>query len=266
MSMWDMMVECTSVVECKRHQPEIKQTLRSHETSKDANTICLFVATNLDSWEADDLRYGCEVMLDVCYRRLDATFYAYLRHMMTVARDKHASGKINQRVYDGLRNRFNVIHAWAIKHIGKGVLCQAVNSVDLNAYVPPSADTHAVYRKLCDSTSNASDQAAQFAFLLTTRGYSAIRSAIIDDMVVIVRDGNVVVPTSWSEKVKFTTEEINLLTDTSSEAIKRLCEVKLKFRGTIVIGNDCPFPDAEATDIQAILQQSLFEAEASACA
>ncbi|MHB9038900.1 MAG: hypothetical protein ACYC64_19855 [Armatimonadota bacterium] len=240
----------------------------------------LMVATNLDSWEADDPRFGHEVMLDVCYRQLDAPYYAWLRHRTENARRAHEAGALDDAAFDGLRERFNAIHSWAVQHIGEEALRHAIRTADVKSYVQPSEATFAAYRKTWDDAWNqyqrrhatpvnaatSLNPLTQLNNLLSTRGYAAIQSDVLDDFVIIVRDDNVAVPIKWAAKVRFTVDEVNLLTDTSPEAIKRICELKQKFGGTVVPADDCPFKDDGPGNERAAIQQSLFTTEAGTCA
>ncbi|MHB9038631.1 MAG: hypothetical protein ACYC64_18430 [Armatimonadota bacterium] len=232
----------------------------------------LIVATNLDSWEVDDPRFGHEVMLDTCYRQLDSTYYAWLRHCMGNARNAHDSGDLDQAAFNAMRDKFNIVHSWAVQHIGEQALIQAVRITNVSSYIPPSEATFAAYRKTWDDAWNqylqhhatpvnaatSPNPLTQLNSLLSTRGYAAIRSNVLDDFVIIVRDDNVAAPTKWTAKVRFTVDEVNLLTDTSPEAIRRLCEIKQKFGGTVVPATGCPFKDNELGNERAAIQQSLF--------
>ena len=208
----------------------------------------LMVATNLDSWEADDPRFGYEVMLDTSYRQLDATYYAWLRHRMENARKAHESGAVDDITFNALREQFNVIHTWAVTHIGEDVLRTAIRTTNVKTYVPPSEQTFAAYRQIWDdawdaherrtkATSQApvaSDQAGRLQHLLDTQGYAGIRSSIIDDVVVFVRDDSVVVPPRWASKVTYTMDELTLMVGSTPEAVKQIHEVKRVFGGKVV--------------------------------
>jgi len=245
--------------------PDIAETLRSHkdetvaeirgcaaDASDDLLEIVpdyhfLMVATNLDSWEADDPRFGYEVMLDTCYRQMDATYYAWLRHRMENAQSAHKAGNLNDAAFDTLREQFNAIHSWAVIHIGEDALRTAIRTTNVKTYVPPSEQTFAAYRKTWDDAWDAyeqgraarqqpapSDQAGKLEHLLSTQGYAGIRSGIIDDIVVFVRDDSVVVPPKWSSKVIFTMDELTLMVGSSPEAVKQIHEVKRVFGGKVV--------------------------------
>jgi len=158
MSLWDTMLEYTSDkninAEEQGETPVVVVINNPIETPEPDDTIyaanILFVATNLDSWEADDIRFGYEVMLDVCYRQLDSPYYAYLRHQMTRVKEQHESGKISLQIYDGIRQRFNAVHIWAIEHIGEDKLQKALVAFNSRKYVPPSEDTFNAYRSRMD--------------------------------------------------------------------------------------------------------------------
>ncbi len=99
----------------------------------------LYAATNLESWETD-IAYGYarDVRIDgVCFRRLDPDYYAWLRHKMDLAKKAADSGRITPEAFDELRDRFNVIHFWAIDYLGEEALRQAVQSLDPKSYSPP---------------------------------------------------------------------------------------------------------------------------------
>ena len=118
----------------------------------------------------------------------------------------------------------------------------------MKTYAPPSEQTFAAYRKTWDDAWDAyqrrqaahsraaqsSDQAARLQHLLDTQGYAGIRSGIIDDIVVFVRDDSVVVPAKWASKVTYTMDELTLMVGSSPEAVKQIHEVKRVFGGKVV--------------------------------
>ena len=235
------------------HREELVQEIRENATADEAsvetvpNYQFLMVATNLDSWEADDPRFGYEVMSDTCYRQLDATYYAWLRHRMDNARKAHESGAVDDTTFNALREQFNVIHTWAVVHIGEDVLRTAIRTTNVKTYVPPSEQTFAAYRKTWDDAWDAyeqgraarqqpapSDQAGKLEHALATRGYAGIQSSIIDDIVVFVRDDSVVVPPKWASKVTYTMDELTLMVGSSPEAVKQIHDVKRIFGGKVV--------------------------------
>ena len=235
----------------RRHRDElVREIAASSATADPSGEIApdyhiLMVATNLDSWEADDPRFGCEVMLDVCYRQLDAAYYAWLRHCMENARNAHETGALDDATFGIMRERFNVIHEWAVRHIAEEALRRAIRTANVGSYVQPSEQTFAAYRKTWDDAWNAymrsqalgsqlSDQASRLACLLSTQGYAGIRSAIVGDIVVIVRDDTAAVPDKWSGRARFTLDELSLITGSSPDAVKQIHEVKRMFGGKVV--------------------------------
>jgi len=217
----------------------------------------LMVATNLDSWEADDPRYGYEVMLDTCYRQLDAQYYAWLRHRMENARAAHKAGSLDDMTFNAMRERFNEIHTWALRHIGENALKRAVRTTNVKTYAPPSQETFAAYRKTWDDAwdaykarqaaqqrsvdsgqSTPSDPASRLDHALATRGYAVIHSKVVGDHVVFVRDDSVVVPDKWAGKVRFTVEELSLMRGSVPEAVKQIHDVKRIFGGKVVPQNE----------------------------
>jgi len=241
----------------------------------------LWVATDLDSFEEFDPRLGYEVGGEPVYRMLDASFYAWLRHRMENARKAHQSGRLNEQDFETLRTRFNTIHTWAVRHIGEDALRRAIRTTNVKSYVPPSEQTFAAYRRTWDDAwdgyqqsraahnqpAEPSDQASELQHLLDTQGYAGIRSSIIDDIVVFVRDDSVVVPMRWTTKVRFTLDELSLMIGSAPEAVKQIHEVKRVFGGKVVPRGDDPFGVKGAGgNIMPIpaAQQSLFQARTTA--
>jgi hypothetical protein len=212
------------------------------------NYSILMVATNLDSWVADDPRFGYEVILDTCYRQLDRPYYAWLRHRMENARAAHRSGNLDNVTFNALRTKFNVIHAWAISHIGEEALKQAIRTTNVRRYIPPSEATFATYRRTLDEAWRSRSQPATVSHgdakwnrMLASRGYVAVHSAVIDDIVVVVRDDTIVLPDAWANKVRFSLKELDLIVGSSREMVKQLCDVKRAFGGNVVPTDDYPF-------------------------
>jgi len=246
--------------------PDIAEAVRSHkdeilndiracaaDTSSELPEILpdyqfLMVATDLDSWEADDPRFGYEIGGEPVYRMLDASYYAWLRHRMENARTAHGSGRLDDQTFETLRTRFNAIHTWAVARIGEDALRTAIRTTNVKTYVPPSEQTFTAYRKTWDDAWNAqerrskatsqtpvpSDQAGKLQHLLSTQGYAGIRSSIIDDIVVFVRDDSVVVPPKWASKVTYTMDELTLMVGSTPEAVKQIHDVKRIFGGKVV--------------------------------
>lgn len=242
----------------------------------------LWVATDLDSFEEFDPRFGYEIGGDPVYRMLDAAYYAWLRHRMENARKAHESGRLDDQTFETLRTRFNTIHSWAVRRIGEDALRRAIRTTNVKSYVPPSEQTFAAYRKTWDDAWNAyqrnqaenrpakqSDQARRLQHLLDTQGYAGIRSSIIDDVVVFVRDDSIVVPDKWTTKVRFTMDELALMVGSTPEAVKQIYEVKRVFGGKVVPADDDPFGigrPGQITTTNPADQQSLFQAGAAASA
>ncbi|MCE5322403.1 hypothetical protein LLG46_03690 [bacterium] len=233
----------------------------------------LWVATDLDSFEEYDPRFGYELGCEPVYRMLDASYYAWLRHRMENARKSHDTGRLDDATFDALRERFNVIHNWAIQHIGEDALRTAIRTTNVKTYVPPSEQTFTSYRKVWDHAWNAhklraslgdsseSDQARRLEHALATRGYAGIRSSIIEDIVIFVRDDSVAVPDKWAGKVRFTMDELKLMVGSSSEVVKQIHEVKRVFGGKVVPVDECPFGTTTAKPLSVTDgQNTLFTA------
>lgn len=242
----------------------------------------LWVATDLDSFEEYDPRFGYELDCEPVYRMLDASYYAWLRHRMENARKAHSAGQLDDAAFEMLRARFNTIHEWAVRQIGEDVLRLAMRTTNVKSYVPPSAETFAAYRKTWDDAWNVhkrrqatqnktarSEQARRLEYLLGTQGYAGIRTSIVGDVVVFTRDDSITVPDKWADKVRFTMDELTLMIGSSPEAVQQIYEVKRIFGGHVVPSDDHPSgaKDQIINPLPVLpVQQSLFGAGAPASA
>lgn len=102
----------------------------------------LFVAPDLTYFEtASPGSYADDVTVSgVPHRRLDAAYYAWLRHKMEFALKAVAARRLAAATFDALRARFNEIHALAVERLGGRALAEAVKSFDPRRYTPPRAD------------------------------------------------------------------------------------------------------------------------------
>lgn len=230
----------------------------------------LWVATNLESFEEYDPRFGYEVGRDPVYRMLDAQYYAWLRHRMQNVRKSHDAGTLDDQSFDILRDRFNTIHNWAVAHIGEENLRRAVRTTNLKRYVPPSDETVDAYHRTWDEARRANrsrqlahraSQSVRLRELLSTQGYAGVKSPVLDDLVVFVRDDGVTVPTKWSAKVRFTLDELSLMLGSSVGALKQIYDIKHVFGGKVV-PNDGPVASATSRPVTGrpglAVQQSMF--------
>jgi hypothetical protein len=102
----------------------------------------LFVSPDLTYFEtASPGSYADDVTVSgVPHRRLDAAYYAWLRHKMDLARRAVAARRLSAATFEGLRERFNVLHALAVGRLGAPALAAAVKSFDPRRYEPPRPD------------------------------------------------------------------------------------------------------------------------------
>jgi hypothetical protein len=101
-----------------------------------------FVATDLTILqvasvpaEAPDMVSGGRV-----YRRLDPTYYAWLRSRMEMAASACQRQRLSQTAFDGLRVRFNLVHDQALALFGESVLLEAFQGFDPKSYRWPGQD------------------------------------------------------------------------------------------------------------------------------
>lgn len=102
----------------------------------------LFVATDLDRFETLD---GDALADDVtvsgrCYRRLDPAYYAWLRTKVAAAKRALDAGRLSAAAFRTLREAFNAVHAWAVRHLGAAALLAAARTFDPSRYEPPRPD------------------------------------------------------------------------------------------------------------------------------
>ncbi|MEN6521129.1 MAG: hypothetical protein ABFD46_08275 [Armatimonadota bacterium] len=256
-------VEKADTIQTEPADSQVKENATPNPYARDI----LFVATNLDSFDADDVRYGYELMADVCYRQLDPPYYAWLRDKMTQVKKAHDASRMKPEIFEELRTRFNAIHKWAVKHIGEEELLRAVGALKPSTYTPPSEKTYEDYRRTASFGTPSSPEARNLWLRLSTQGYAVLRTSIFDDVIVIARDETVFIPAKWSERVTFTLDEVKELVGIEPEALKTVCEVKRVFGGKVVPGDNGPFgirkPGGDVVPAAA-LQQSLFDTEAAA--
>lgn len=261
----------------REHRDELIVEIRSSVGQADASASevtptyrFLWVATNLESFEEYDPRFGYEVGRDPVYRMLDAQCYAWLRHRMENVRKSYEAGALDAESFDILRDRFNTIHNWAVAHIGEENLRRAVRTTNLKRYVPPSDETIDAYHRTWDEARKANQskhlacrasRSARLRQLLSTQGYAGIKSPAIDDLVVFVRDDGITVPAKWSAKVRFTMAELSLMIGSSVEAVKQIYDIKQVFGGEVV-ANDGPAVGATRRPVAGrsglAVQQSMF--------
>ena len=108
-------------------------------TPTETGRTALYVATNLETWEAKPpVRPDQDAICEPCgFRRLDPEYYAWLRSRMELAQKRYEKGRLPARQYEELRARFNAVHAWAIERFGEQVLLEAMKSLDASRYSPP---------------------------------------------------------------------------------------------------------------------------------
>lgn len=260
----------------REHRDELIAEIRSSAEQTDSIAEItpayrfLWVATNLESFEEYDPRFGFEVGRDPVFRMLDAQYYAWLRHRMENARKSHDAGGLDSESFGILRDRFNTIHNWAVAHVGEENLRRALRTTNPKRYVPPSDGTVDAYHRIWDESRRANQarhlehrasQSSRLRQLLSAQGYAGIKSPVVDDLIVFVRDDGVTVPTKWSAKVRFTLDELSLMIGSSVEAVKQIYDIKQVFGGKVV-PNDGPTATPTRRPVTGrpglAMQQSMF--------
>jgi len=141
----------TTPIEVGEATPNVSVKKIERESDKDdvpdedetKQETALYAATNLESWDTDRPHYYArDVGIDdICFRRLDPDYYAWLRYKMALAKRAVDSGRISSSAFEMLRARFNDIRAWGMEHFGEGTLLSAIQSLDPKTYSPPVLET-----------------------------------------------------------------------------------------------------------------------------
>ena len=102
----------------------------------------LYVAIDFSFWEAHDLKnLGQEIEINGrCYRRLDATYYAFLRACLHQAKKNPGHGEGSAVGFTHLMDQFGMIYSWALDWIGEQEMDKAVarmNRQEALAYQVP---------------------------------------------------------------------------------------------------------------------------------
>ena len=98
-----------------------------------------FASTSLDLRQTDKSdEYPQDIYIEnVCYRKIDPPYFAWLRSRMETAQRAFDSGLLPRDKWDELRGRFNRLQEWAIGHYGKETLQAAIREFDPDSYEPP---------------------------------------------------------------------------------------------------------------------------------
>jgi hypothetical protein len=109
-------------------------------TTPPAHPRFYFASTTLDLRQTfapdtypDDLFIG-----DVCFRKVDPPYLAWLRRRMESAKRRFEAGQMPQAAWESLRSRFNGLQAWAVEHYGREALGTALRQFNPATYVPPA--------------------------------------------------------------------------------------------------------------------------------
>ena len=104
-----------------------------------ATAMLYFASTSLDLRHTDKPDdYPRDIFIeDVCYRKVDPFYFAWLRRRMGMAKRAFALGRLPKAKWDELRGRFNRLQEWAIEHYGKEILQAAIREFDPASYAPP---------------------------------------------------------------------------------------------------------------------------------
>jgi len=101
-----------------------------------------YVSTDLRMVEltAPDVTSRDIIREDIPYRRLDADYFVWIEQTVSQVQKAHAQGRIPQKAYSGLMNRYRVIQKWTEDNICKKDLDAARKRSSLAEYSPPQAN------------------------------------------------------------------------------------------------------------------------------
>ena len=104
-----------------------------------STTTLYFASTSLDLRQTDKPDdYPQDIYIeDVCYRKIDPPYFAWLRRQMEAAKRAFESDRLSKPKWDELRGRFNGLQEWAIEYYGKETLQAAISEFDPASYAPP---------------------------------------------------------------------------------------------------------------------------------
>lgn len=99
-----------------------------------------FASTSLDLRHTDKpADYPQDIFIDdICYRKIDPPYYAWLRRRMERAKRAFESGRLPGAKWEELRRRFNRLQEWAISYYGKETLQAAIRQFNPACYSPPA--------------------------------------------------------------------------------------------------------------------------------
>ena len=99
-----------------------------------------FASTALDLHQAGpEDNPPCDIFIgDVCYRRVDPEYFAWLRGRMESARRRFEAGGLSQTAWDELRARFNKLQEWVIRQYGQVALKAVIRAFNPANYIPPA--------------------------------------------------------------------------------------------------------------------------------
>lgn len=156
--------------------PKVLPT-HGHIRNTEPISTCWY-ATDLSRWEDSTAQISTEedlLLEGKAYRRLTPEYYAWLRSRMQHAQHKHQQGLLPATVYDKLRERFNLMQDEAITHYGEASLLEKLETLDIQRYTPPSAQSTSRLQALLQET-----QSAGRADLMLDSGFGEARASLPD--------------------------------------------------------------------------------------
>jgi hypothetical protein len=242
---------------------ELKDVLRNHRdaaiseirTWNDTEQTIMYVATDLTSFTDADARYGLEIGHGPTYRQLDAAYYAWLRAQMEKVKGAKDAGRISAEKYNITRDRFMVVHDWALANLGEPAIVGAMKDMaTIHSYIPPSDKTREAYQQVINKArrevseskkgqivqtapTQINPQVEPFQTLLSTRGYAVLRTPHYADNVVIARDkaAKSHVPRKLYSLPVFTVAEALSFCGATGAEINTICGVRAVFKESEII-------------------------------
>ncbi len=96
-----------------------------------------YVSTPLDIHYVDTSQPDDITIDGTIFRKLSPDYFAWFRSRMVAAQAAHKAGKLSDKAWETLRERFNNLQEMAIEIFGKETLQQALRDFNPKSYTPP---------------------------------------------------------------------------------------------------------------------------------
>lgn len=119
--------------------PEDERSQKFPGSSTPTDSLIYFASTSLDLRHTDSPdKHPQDIIIDdLCYRKVDPDYLAWLRRKMETAKRQFEMKRLPIATWEKLRGRFNQVQEWAIGYYGRESVEAAIRQFDFAKYVPP---------------------------------------------------------------------------------------------------------------------------------